>query len=136
MERGCNTPSEICNSDQDIPQYDGNVSIESSVSASSNESNYDTDDEAFAEPMAANLFPPNGQPQAPNQPIILDIHPNPESSSNLPLCLLINARSVYNKEKNLCEMLRVIGPDLSIITETIEREKEEDMRKRKKSIQK
>ena len=75
--------------------------------------------------MAANLFPPNGQLQAPNQPIILDIHPNQEPSSNLPLCLLINARSVYNKEKNLCEMLREIGPDFSIITETFEREKKQ-----------
>ena len=75
--------------------------------------------------MAANLFPPNGQLQAPNQPIILDVHPNQEPSSNLPLCLLINARSVYNKEKNLCEMLREIGPDFSIITETFEREKKQ-----------
>ena len=55
-------------------QVDGNISDVSSI-ASSNDTQYDTDDEAFA----------------PGQPVILDIKSDKESSPNLPLCLLLNA---------------------------------------------
>ena len=47
---------------------------------------------------------------------------NLNQSSNLPLCLVFNARSIFNKSDNLTEILRQIGPDLSIISETFERE--------------
>ena len=103
-------------------QVDGNISDVSSI-ASSNDTQYETDDEAFAEPRVANLSPVPGQTFTPGQPIIFDVNSYQDSSPNLPLCLLINARSCYNKGNNLTEMLQRVGPDLSIITETFEREK-------------
>ena len=99
-----------------IPQFDGNNSIES---VNSNE--YDTEDEAFGNPIAANLSPVSGQ-SIPGQPIRLGVNSNLNQSSNLPLCLVFNARSIFNKSDNLTEILRQIGPDLSIISETFERE--------------
>ena len=71
----------------------------------------------------ANLFPPSNQILTPGQPIVLDIHPSKEQSSSLPLCLLINARSLYNKGNNIRQMLQQLGPEICIITETFESEK-------------
>ena len=124
---GCDTSilSESDNNDyvkSNIFQVDGNISDVSSI-LSSNDTQYDTDDEAFAEPIAANLSPVPGQTLSHGQPIILDINSQQDSSPHLPLCLLINARSCYNKGNNLTEMLQQLGPDISIITETFEREK-------------
>ena len=86
-------------------QVDGNISDVSSI-ASSNDTQYETDDEAFAEPRVANLSPVPGQTFTPGQPIIFDVNSYQDSSPNLPLCLLINARSCYNKGNNLTEMLQ------------------------------
>ena len=55
--------------------------------------------------------------------IRLDVNQTYGQSSNLPLCLLFNARSVFNKSENLTEMLQQIGPDICIISETFERER-------------
>ena len=78
-------------------QVDGNISDVSSIASTDNDTQYDTDDEAFAEPIVANLSPVPGQPLIHGQPVILDINSDQASSSSLPLCLLINARSCYNK---------------------------------------
>ena len=42
-------------------------------------------------------------------------------TSYLPLCLLLNARSIFNECNNLKKMLTKISPDLTIISETFER---------------
>ena len=39
----------------------------------------------------------------------------------MPLCLVLNARSIYNKQDNLHEMLHQIGPDICLISESWER---------------
>ena len=78
---------------------------------------YDTEDEAFADPIAANLAP------VPGQPIVLDVIEDNGNLSYLPLCILFNSRSVYNKSDNLTEMLNQIGPDVCIVSETFERER-------------
>ena len=113
-----------------MAQIDGNVSDISSNYPSddssdnfSDDTQYDTEDEAFAEPIPANLSPIPGQNVPPGQPISFDINSNERQSSNLPLCLVFNSRSVYNKADNLKEMLHTIGPDISIISETFERER-------------
>ena len=85
--------------------------------------NYDTEDEALSEPIPANLSPVPGQDVHPGQPIMLDVNLDHGQSSNLPLCLLFNARSIFNKSDNLTEMLHQIGPDMAIISETFERER-------------
>ena len=84
---------------------------------------YDTEDEAFSEPIPANLTLVSGQQYRPGQPIELDVNLDREMSSYLPLCLLFNARSIFNKSDNLSELLQQIGPDICIISETFERER-------------
>ena len=74
---------------------------EDSSDYDSNGTEYDTEDEVFPEPIPANLSPIPGQSVSPGQPIKLDINSKKGQSSNLPLCLLFNSRSVYNKEDNL-----------------------------------
>ena len=96
---------------------DGNDSIESV-----NSTEYDTEDEAFGNPIPANLSPESGQVYTPGEPIRLNVNSNLNQSSNLPLCLVFNARSIYNKLNNLTDILRQIVPDLLIISETFERE--------------
>ena len=57
---------------------------------------YDTEDELFPEPIPANLSPTPGQVLLPGQPIKLDVKQKNHNSSYLPLCMLLNARSIYN----------------------------------------
>ena len=72
----------------------------------------DTEDEAFSEPIPVNLFAIPGQNVETGQPIKLDVDLNRDQTSYLPLCLMFNSRSVFNKADNLNEMLNQIGPDL------------------------
>ena len=109
-----------------IIQVDGNVSIEtdSEVDSQSDESDdqsiYSTDEEVDPEPIPANFF----QPQNPTDELDVVLNDEPSQNSRLPLCLLFNARSVYNKRNNLRTMLNQIGPDLTIISETWERKRQ------------
>ena len=105
----------------DINQFDGaDSSDDSFYSDSSNCTDYSSDDEAFSEPVAANLYRVPGQNNQPGQPILLDVNQNKDLTSSLPLCLLFNARSVFNKCDNLTEMLKQISPDICILSESWE----------------
>ena len=105
----------------DINQFDGaDSSDDSFYSDSSNCTDYSSDDEAFSEPVAANLYRVPGQNNRPGQPILLDVNQNKDLTSSLPLCLLFNARSVFNKCDNLTEMLKQISPDICILSESWE----------------
>lgn len=115
---------------ENLIQLDGNVSVGTSVDQDAfdesddnddklSDSEYETEDEAFSDPIPANLFPRAEDDVTPGQPIELD----PNLPSYLPLCLLLNARSIYNKSDNLSETLQEIGPDICLISETFEREK-------------
>ena len=129
--RKCIYDKEGNDSEKAMIQLDGNVSVVSSVDGKddsisddndeSSDSEYETEDEAFSDPIPANLFPVS-EDITPGQPIKLDLNMKDNLSSNLPLCLLLNARSVYNKCKNLDEMLQQMGPDFCLISETFERE--------------
>ena len=112
-----------------ILQLDGNASLQSDISTSSIDdssvsdcSSYATEDEAFSDPIPVSLSPVPDQHVTPGQPIRLEVNLNGQPSP-LPLCLLLNARSVYNKSDNLNEMLSQIGPDLCLISESWERER-------------
>ena len=96
-----------------IVQVDGNVSDVSESSSddshdTSNSTLYDTEDEAFSDPIPANLAPVPGQNVPAGQPIRLDVNMNHNQSSNLPLCLLFNARSIFNKSDNLTDWARCL----------------------------
>ena len=87
----------------------------------SSDSDYDTEDEAFPQVIPANLYPLPGQNVNQGEPVCFDVNLETDLTSSLPLCLLLNARSVFNKRDNLREMLHQIGPDICLISETFER---------------
>jgi hypothetical protein len=113
-------------------QVDGNISAESVNTDAGNDDDsddnsvYDTDDEVDPEPIPANFYQPRNQIQAPGQAIQLYVIVSDETqqTSRLPLCLMFNARSVYNKINNLRTMLNQIGPDITIVSETWERRRQ------------
>ena len=85
-----------------------------------NETFYDTHEEAFDEASPANFSPVEGQNISLNEPLIFDIKQG-EASKSLPLCLVFNARSIFNKCTSMHELLHNYGPDFLIISETFER---------------
>ena len=110
----------------DIIQVDGNESIASETSVESNDdssgsSDFETEDEAFPDIEPVHLSPILGQNNVSGEPLIFDVDMTSDLSSSLPLCLLLNARSVCNKSDNLKEMLHRICPDICLVSETFER---------------
>ena len=82
---------------------------------------YDTDDEPDSEPAPVILNPIVGQIIRPGQPIRMDVNlDNSEQHPVLPLCVMLNARSVYNKADHFKDLYQ-LGPDLIIVSETWER---------------
>ena len=73
--------------------------------------------------MPANVSPIPGHDDIQGQPLQFDVKMDSTMTSSLPLCLLFNARSIYNKSDNLRDLLHQICPDICLISETIEREK-------------
>ena len=114
---------------QQIIQVDGNDSdIDSSEFESSHSDDLDESvdvfdtDEVDNEPVQANLAPVPGQHLPPLHPVVLDIVNNDDHPALLPLCMMLNACSVFNKSDNLCELLTTICPSVTLISETFERE--------------
>ena len=113
----------------DIIQIDGNISIlthetvknDDDLEHSIGNSEYDTEDEAFNRVIPTNFSPISNQNSLSNQPLQFDVNSG-EATSSLPLCLVFNARSVYNKCENVRELLHQLGPDLTLISETFERQ--------------
>ena len=110
-----------------IIQLDGNITgIESNISKSTVESEdlFETDDEIDNDPIPANLAPVSNQNTSPhNNPPDLDVNTKRDAQPTLlPLCLMLNARSIFNKSDNLMEMLATIGPSVTLISETWERD--------------
>ena len=112
-----------------IPQLDGNDTNVSSVDSSEDDASdesasdtiYDSDDEMDIFQSQPSMFPLPGQNPPPGVPAKFDIDLSDGSSSFLPLCMMLNARSAYNKSNNLREMLHRISPSFLLISETWER---------------
>ena len=100
----------------DIIQCDGAATI-SDVSSIYTED--DTDDEAEVEREPAVLVPAAAQPPA-GQPLLLEVDEsgNMVLPASLPLVMLTNARSVYNKVINLKKWLTEVFPDCALISES------------------
>ena len=112
----------------DIFQGDGNDSITSIISNSthdscSNQTLYHTDDEVDSAPDPVNLLSVPGQVLHPTQPVQLDVvtRVEPQHSAFLPLCIMLNARSVFNKSQHLKDLYQ-LGPDVLLISEIFEKE--------------
>ena len=84
----------------------------------------DTDDEVDPIVIPANLHPITGQNVAHDEPLHFDVNtPESNKSSFIPLCLMMNCRSICNKINNLSEMINPISPDLILASKTWERER-------------
>ena len=117
----------------DIIHNDGNVSIASEDDTSdtdddsdhSSDTDYETDDEIDSTVNPVIFTPAPNQIFSPSNPIQLEIlNPNQEQSSPLPLCMMLNARSLYCKIDNFKNLLYQIGPDITICSETWERKRQ------------
>ena len=120
------TDSEIDSEQDNIPligshdqicQVDGNQScssIDNSIAS------IDTDSEIDSEPLRAVLDPAQQQP---GQPFALDVDNSDklEAPSSLPLTMVANLRSAYNKVNNLRTNLNTLGLDLLVASESWER---------------
>ena len=99
-------------------QLDGNESVEDSDNDSV--SNYSTEDEVDNEPVRAVLIPAPGMD---GQPPTLTVDDTGEvaAPSSLPLTMIANFRSMYNKIKNIKRNLITLGLDFLIGSESWER---------------
>ena len=99
-------------------QLDGNESVEDSDDDSV--SYYSTEDEVDNEPVRAVLIPAPGMD---GQPPTLTVDETGEvaAPSSLPLTMIANFRSMYNKIKNIKRNLITLGLDFLIGSESWER---------------
>ena len=106
-----------------ILQVDGNISNITENENDEADTTYTTDEEVDSEPISAKFYPVSNQNISPGKPSKFDVKiSEDENFSPLPLCLILNCRSVYNKPKALREMLNTISPSVTILSETWERE--------------
>ena len=115
------TPNKSCA--YNIYQGDGADTASEGSSEDNNSTEYETEDEIDAESEPVVLVPAPNQPPA-GQPLLLEVDPTGLAAlpSSLPLGMVTNARSLYNKIDNFIRFLREIGPDYSIVSETWEYE--------------
>ena len=86
---------------------------------------YDTDEEVDATVNPVVFTPVPNQKFSSNKPIKIEINQaNQAKSTTLPLCMALNGRSLYNKSNNFKNLLEQICPDISIVSETWERQKQ------------
>ena len=99
-------------------QLDGNVSTEESDEDSV--SNYSTDEEVDSEPVRAVLIPAS---RLDGQSFTLTVDETEQvaAPTSLPLTMVANFRSIYNKAKNVKRNLGTLGLDFLIGSETWER---------------
>ena len=127
----CEYPDDSCNqsihhssntdilSQSDIIQCDGGDSINSTTINYSEDSEYDTEDEVDNAPEPAVLIPAINQP-APGQPLVLEVdHTGTKNlPASIPLVMVTNFRSIYNKISNFRTFLKEVSPECTIASET------------------
>ena len=89
-------------------------SSETSELTTDNLSLYDTVNEAFSNESPVCLEP---VPLPVNN---LDVVSHDRVPSSLPLCFMLNARSIFNKRNNLIDLLHSLRPDICLVSETFE----------------
>ena len=111
---------------------DGNISCSSisnedhdDISADGTEC--ETDYEVDSNPVPADLFPIPGQNVSPGQPLLFDVNISKDACpppSSLPLCLMLNCRSICKKFDHVREILHTLRPSIVMASETWESEKQ------------
>ena len=112
-----NTSKDDDTSENEDTEDESDEEGESESEDNSEESDYDTEDEVDSEPIRPILI----QNREASGQLEVDILENVEVPTSLPLCLCLNARSVYNKKGNLKDILNTIAPCITIISESWER---------------
>ena len=122
-QSACESSSTYNSSTSGIFQCDGADSISSTCSIHSEDTEYNTEDEALTEREPAVLVPAPQQP-GPGQPLVLEVDETGMMvlPASLPHIMLTNARSLYNKIDNFTKWLLQIFPDCVIVSETFEHE--------------
>ena len=94
-----------------------------SIHEEENTTDFESEDEVDNEPEAVVLVPAPNQPPA-GQPLVLEVDLTGRAvlPASLPLGMVANARSIYNKIDNFVRFLREIGPDYFLLSETWEHE--------------
>ena len=107
----------ICPSD--IFQCDGANSINSTTHDHNNSTFSDSEDEVDSAPVPVVLVPAAVQP-GPGQPLVLEVDTTGNLSlpASIPLCMVTNFRSIYNKVENFKTFLREVAPDCTVACET------------------
>ena len=113
-----------------ICQMDGNDSAQSGSHMNSSDNNseradnstldYDSDEEVDSEPVRAVLVPGSSLQGQPPSLEVADSS-SVQAPSNLPLTMVANFRSAYNKVDNIKKILNTIGLDLMVASESWER---------------
>ena len=118
LSNPCHIPGKILPIHRSILQCDG---ADTSSDTSSNDdeddiTTYESEDEVDAEPEPVVLVP--AVVQVPGQALVLEVDPTGRAGlpNSLPLGIVLNARSLYNKISNFIRFLREIGPDYSIVS--------------------
>ena len=107
-----------------VPQFDGNASCKSSDFDTTHDTSddsaldYDTDDEYHPINDPPVLQP---KPSPSNNEIEVDLS-NIDSNTSLPLVVVLNCRSAYNKRDSLRTLLHTVSPDFLLASETWSRE--------------
>ena len=106
----------------DVQQLDDSVNSDSSSHNSSLDYNTDDEVDPVLDPVV--LAPVPNQVLDHGQPIQLEVVEDPTiQHSPLPLCMMLNARSLYNKSENFMTLLHQITPEITLVSETWERQK-------------
>ena len=96
-----------------ILQLDGNQTL---LDSDTSDSTINSDHEVDSEPIPTQFHQLNDSN--------LEVNVNESNNiSRLPLCLVLNARSLYNKVNNFRELITQIAPDIVLVSETWERKK-------------
>ena len=98
-----------------IPQCDG---ADTSSETSDDNMCSDSEDEVDSQPTRATLVPAAQQgPQGTPLQLEVDMSGQAQAPSCIPLCVVTNPRSAWNKIDNIHTYLREIGPDIFILSE-------------------
>ena len=128
FEQGSGNKVDMCQLDgrrrqtfSNLLQLDGAASSSSSYASDSSPatSEYESDQEVDNTPEPVVLVPAAVQPAA-GQPLVLEVDTTGRLHipSSIPLCMVTNFRSIYNKIDNFRRFLKEVAPDCTIACET------------------
>ena len=111
--------SKIFQGDGDDTISSNNTVVSQGSIEDENDTTFDTDEEVDPESEPVILNPVHNQHVIPGQPIAMDVMTKSKHDSILPLCIMLNARSVNNKADHFKDLYQ-LGPDLILTSETWE----------------